>query len=117
KRFQEAWTTYEALPRTQEQDSVCREFVPAWETWQAANGQFLMMMREIESSGIIDTAEFKFQIRGFMYDHLRLVSDVQDLLMRGRSFDGGDNHQACNFGRWMAGMTIENPTIRQTLQE
>jgi len=51
------------------------------------------------------------QVEGFTSDHDRLILQVMTLISRNDVFEGGEDHMACNAGKWMAGFKTDNPAL------
>jgi hypothetical protein len=100
--YQAAWDVYEALPQTREEAAVWQQFVPAWNAWREENNRFLELSREFDRNGIAYPAELARRLEQFTKDHYIVVNRTRDLLDDPRAhFEGGDDHTACNAGRYM----------------
>ncbi|MFW5694886.1 MAG: methyl-accepting chemotaxis protein [Alkalispirochaeta sp.] len=115
--YRAAWERYEPLPQTPEEAQLWNEFVPAWDAWAEINNEFLESSREIEETDIVNTDEYAGRISGFIGDHHALMGQVTNYLLTGEEFSGGGDPTACNFGRWLADYSTDNPVIRSALEE
>ncbi len=115
--YQAAWKIYEPLPQTAEEAEVWNRFVPAWQEWLAANDVFFDMNRQIDKLDLGNPYELTENIQRFIGDHYKLEGSILKMINEDESFVGGDNHNACNFGRWLSGFQSENPQMRQLLRE
>ena len=55
KRADEAFKIYEALPRTEEEDILWEEFVPAWENWWKLHLEYVAITKEYENDQLPET--------------------------------------------------------------
>ncbi|MFW5843947.1 MAG: methyl-accepting chemotaxis protein, partial [Spirochaetota bacterium] len=117
QNYQAAWEIYEQLPQTPEEARLWDEFVPAWNAWAEINNQFLADSREIEETTVLNTDEYLSRFNSFVADHHALMGQVSNYLLTGEEFSGGGDPTACDFGRWLAGYSTDNPEISRALQE
>ncbi len=109
--YEAAWKVYEALPHTPEEAEQWKAFIPAWNAWLAENNKFVEIMRQWDKLGMSDPMLLGRQVEGFTKDHYRLVQRVLTLMNRNEVFEGGEDHTACNFGKWMTGFKTDNPAL------
>jgi len=117
EQYEAAWKIYEPLPQTPEEAGLWKQFVPAWQKWREANNAFMEGARKIEALDLGDPMEFGQNLAIFRGDHYKLLADLQILLNEGKVFEGGDSHEACNFGKWMPAFQSANPQLQQMLRE
>ena len=116
ERYTEAWKVYEALPKTSEEAEIWKRFVPAWEAWRTENNKAIEMARQFDALGIQNPMELARQLERFTKDHYILVQQVLNMLLFEETFSGGDDHTACNFGRWMPTFESTNQTLMKPLE-
>ena len=112
-----AWKIYELIPQTKEEEALWKQFVPAWRKWQETSSQFLDMTHKIDALDLGDAGELTYKIGAFQGDHYKLVSQVQALIHEGKTFEGGEDHEGCNFGKWMASFKTTNSQLLQLMRE
>ena len=56
-------------------------------------------------------------IEKFVGDHYVLKDKVAALVQKQQEFEGGDDHTACNFGKWVAQFKTQNQVIDGVLRE
>ncbi len=113
-----AWKTYETLPHSAEEEALWKQFVSAWDVLRAENNKYIEMCKKIDANGIADPAELTRQIEQFTKDHYLLAQRVLHLLyMENAAFEGGDNHTACNAGKWLATFKTDNTQLANLLRE
>lgn len=117
KGYENAWKIYEALPQTAEEAKLWQQFVPVVGAWKDVNNRFFTLTKELQSSGITNPVEFSRRLETFRTDHYRLLSDCFALIVNGKAFEGGEDPAACRFGKWMAGLRIDNPTITAAVEK
>ncbi len=117
KDYQDAWKRYEPLPQTPEEAILWKDFVPAWEKWREENNRFLEMSRKIEALDIGDPQALERDLERFRADHYRLVTMTLSLLKDGKSFEGGESHTDCRFGKWLSTFKSTNGQVQQIMKE
>ncbi|SDM94403.1 methyl-accepting chemotaxis protein, partial [Geoalkalibacter ferrihydriticus] len=115
QRIQAALDIYAPLPQTSEEEILWRQFVPVWDEFRRQNEEFTRMSRELEATGVLNPVRLRAELQQFRGDHHELMGRVMTMIRDGQPFRGGDDHTACNFGRWMAGFQTDNRQIRDIL--
>lgn len=113
--YREALAVYEPLPQTPEEAiewQAAQRLIPQW---VRVNDEVLRLHREFDQLGIHNPVLLLAQLQQFRGDHLDVESNVGNLIINGRHFEGGDNHNLCNFGRWLNSFHSNNPEIRRIL--
>ncbi|WP_448384200.1 methyl-accepting chemotaxis protein [Desulfosoma sp.] len=116
KAYEAAWAIYEPLPHTVEEKNVWQQFVPAWNAWKTEIDRFVEMSKKFDQNGIQDPEELVAHIERFSKDHYILVQKVNHLLRHHERFDGGEDHTACNVGRWLPKFQTENQQLQALLR-
>uniref|UniRef100_A0A832A2J8 Methyl-accepting chemotaxis protein n=1 Tax=Desulfacinum infernum TaxID=35837 RepID=A0A832A2J8_9BACT len=117
KAYQEARKIYEPLPKTPEEAQAWNQFVAALENWKAENDKALEMAKRFDALGIVDPDELEQNIATFRGDHYALEARVLDLVYSGKTFEGGEDHTACRFGKWLSTFQTENAELKRILGE
>ena len=117
KAFQEARQIYEPLPQTPEEAQVWTQFVAALESWKAENDKALEMAKRFDALGIVDPDDLKQNIATFRGDHYALEARVMDLVYTGKTFEAGEDHTACRFGKWLSQFHTENAELKKILAD
>lgn len=121
-RYQAAWSRYDELAASSEEEALFKDFAAAFRDWETFNNEFLNGVREIEKIGILNPDDMRANMAGFIGDHHALMANTLNYIATGTArkvdgtvFSGGDDHTACNFGRWAASFNVDNPTINDEL--
>ncbi len=80
-----------------------------------ANNQAMEMAKQLIDSDLLRPDELQGDLQGFRGDHYKVASQVATMLLSGKSFEGGEDHTACGFGKWLAGFKTENKTVSEAL--
>ncbi|MEW6198814.1 MAG: methyl-accepting chemotaxis protein [Planctomycetota bacterium] len=116
--YEAAWKIYEPLPQTVEEAALWKQFVPAWETWRAENNKFIEMCKHFDDIGIADPTELARQLERFSKDHYALAQKVLHLIhLENATLDGGDDHTACNAGKWLPTFKTDNAQLAGMLRD
>ena len=117
-RADAAWKVYEPLPQTPEEAAKWKQFVPAWETWWKDHMEYVRLARELfaisddsQSIGLIKDLE------GFRGDHYKLLSALSQAIQKGVPHNGGTDHTACRYGKWLGGFQSINPQIAKLIED
>ena len=81
-----------------------------------ANGKALEMAKQLADRDIPKPDELMGNLQQFRGDHYKLESQLTDLLLFGKQFEGGTDHTACNFGKWVGGFKTGNKVLNESLQ-
>ena len=112
-----AWKIYESLPQSSEESVLWQQLVAEWKKWQESNGVFLELARKIDTLDVGNPGELRGNLEKFRGDHYEVATNTLNLLKDGKAFKGGDNEQACNFGKWLETFKTSNPQMKQLLQD
>ncbi len=115
--YRAAMAIYEPLPQSEEESKVWNEFMRVLPQWAAVNDEVLALHAEFDRIGILQTDELIGDLQRFRGDHYAIEMQIANLLLNDEAFDGGDDHRACAFGRWMAEFTTENQVVRSALND
>ncbi len=116
--YEAAWKIYEPLPQTPEEAATWKEFVPAWQAWREENNKYIEMCKQFDRLGIGDPNLLSRQLERFAKDHCLLLNRLAGVLYLDQElFDGGEDHTACNAGKWLPTFKTENPEFLKHLRE
>ncbi|MFW6179938.1 MAG: HAMP domain-containing methyl-accepting chemotaxis protein [Desulfohalobiaceae bacterium] len=117
KSYEQALEVFKPLPQTDEEARIWEDFAPGLEEWANVNNEYLQLSKELEDTGILNTEQFLKRLESFRGDHQELMNNVGQLLLTGEDFEGGGDPRACDFGRWMADFSIDNPEVTRIMQD
>ncbi len=80
-----------------------------------ANNKAQEMAAQLIASDLLQPDVLQADLQQFRGDHYRLADQVGTMIIFGKSFDGGEDHTACGFGKWVAGFKTENKTVAGAL--
>lgn len=84
--------------------------------WAATNDQIRTQLRALSERKIDAPIILQGQLEGFRADHLQLIATAQKNLLSGSAYEGGTDHTACRFGRWLSSYKTENTTLLSAMQ-
>jgi methyl-accepting chemotaxis protein len=117
KNYLTAWKEFEAIPQTPQENKIWEQFVPAWDDWEKTNDLFLEKAHALERTSIANPTELRKNLEIFRGDHYKLEAQLCNYLQTGADFPGGTDPTACNFGKWLALVQIDNPEVAKILSE
>ncbi|MEW6710553.1 MAG: methyl-accepting chemotaxis protein, partial [Candidatus Riflebacteria bacterium] len=115
--YQEALKIYEPLPQTKEEAAEYNVFRTRLDEWKAENDKFFQLIRKKEETGIRNPTGLRMEIESFTKDHYKLQASLMEEINNGSGETGGDDHTACNFGKWLGGFKSGNAQLNQVLNE
>ncbi len=117
ERYRQAVAAYESLPQTPEEAQVWNRFENTLQQAVDANSRAISLSRRINELDIANPDGLMAQLMRFRGDHYKLATDVADLIIEGKSFQGGEDPTACNFGRWVAAFSTKNPELDRLIAD
>jgi len=118
EQYGKAWKTFEGLPKTPEEAELWRQLAPAREAWRQENTKALELAKQADALGIADPDGLLQDVEEFTKDHYLLVQKILQLLFTQQgTFTGGEDHTACNLGKWLATFQTDNETLKKELKE
>ena len=114
--YEAAWKIYEPRPQTPEEADLWKQFVPAWGAWRAENSKYVEVCKQSDKNGVSDPVELSGRLERFTKDHYALSERVLRMLHGKEPFEGGEDHTACNYGKWIPAFKTENAELARELQ-
>ncbi|MFW5784754.1 MAG: methyl-accepting chemotaxis protein [Chitinispirillaceae bacterium] len=108
---------YESLPQTDEEARLWSEFLRVLDEWAEKNNSFITASQKLDDVDIANPDRLLSSIQRFIGDHHKLESQIGALILDKRQFSGGEDHTACNYGKWLASFSTTNPAINRALQD
>jgi methyl-accepting chemotaxis protein len=114
----EAFAAYEALPQTAQEKADWNKFRAGWDAWQKEIDKAFTLAHQIDQLGIADPVDMTRRIEQFTKDHYIVVNKVRALLEDSAAvFDGGEDHTACNAGRFFSTYQTRSEELKQIVQD
>ncbi len=108
---------YEALPASgAEEVEAGKELLKAVDDWLKENDLFLGRAKELEKIGILNPTALRRDLERFRGDHYKLMGDVNNLMLTGVTFEGGEDPHQCAFGKWIDSLKTTNPAIQSAIR-
>ena len=117
ERYKKAWDIYAPLPQTVEEAKLWEKFVPEIKKWAEANNQFFEASKHLLANNILNPVDLMRELQVFRGDHYKLESHVAKAILTGELFEGGDDHNGCAFGRWLAQFHTDSPRLKDALKK
>ncbi|MDZ7618831.1 MAG: methyl-accepting chemotaxis protein [Patescibacteria group bacterium] len=114
--YEAAWAKYEPLPQTPEEAKLWKQFVPAWQAWRDENNKALELFSQFDGLGLPDPLDTARRLEGFIKDHYVISENVLRMIQTKKSFEGGEDHTTCNYGRWLTTFTTDSDVLKKTIQ-
>lgn len=118
KDFQEAIDVYAPLPQTEEEARIWADFDGVASEWRSQIEVFLEHARDFDEMGIEDPARFSGLLEEYMKDHYLVTQNVLEMIyVTNEVFPGGEDHTACNAGRYLPTYESSNREIMNLIEE
>ncbi len=117
QRWEKGWQEYEPLPQTAEEAELWKTFVPLWRKWCDEVDQFVRLRRELDQLDVGDSAEAMERLEAARAAQFALVLHVDQMLRDRKVMEGGEDHQNCVFGKWVAGLKTTNAEVQAALRD
>ena len=117
ERYSKAWEHYESLPKSDEEKQLWDAYVQSHQKLKVANNKAVELSTKLQATGILNPDAFMSNLQLFRGDHYALTTKISEYLLEDKSFEGGDDPNACSFGKWLGSFESSNPTIKSLLSE
>ncbi len=115
--YTQAWDRYEKLPKSAEEKQLWDNYAERQAKLREVNNKVVELSKDLQKRDILNPLEYMGELQIFRGDHYQLATRVGELLLVDKTFDGGDDPTACNFGKWMAGYDTTNPKLKALITE
>lgn len=115
--YRKAFAVYEPLPQTVEEAGEWQRFKPKLLNLENLNNQIMTAFEDFRKIGIRNPIELERDLLHFKGDHYLLEVKIMSTIYQNEPLSGGDDHTACNFGRWLPNFQTSNPELANLLQE
>jgi methyl-accepting chemotaxis protein len=115
-KYVKAMEDYENLPQTKEEKEQWELFKTSLEEWKNVNDKFFGLSRDLDKTGILNPKELMSRIQMFRGDHCDLMNQALLFIFENRTFSGGHDYQACNFGVWLSDFSSPNKTLAEIVE-
>ncbi|MBN1759970.1 MAG: MCP four helix bundle domain-containing protein [Chitinispirillaceae bacterium] len=109
--YMNAWEMFEALPREKEEERLWNEFKASVGAWKEVNDRYFDTVRKLIETDIPNPTDFRKMLATFRGDHWKVLEQTSEMLLHGKTFEGGEDHGACNFGKWSKIFTSQNGVL------
>ena len=110
--YRKSAEAYTALPHTAEEAALWKECQTTIASLAGTNNKVLDLNKQLLALDIMNPDDLMGKLQQYRGDHYRLMTDVGRLLATGENFDGGTDHEGCNYGKWNREFTTTNPKLK-----
>ncbi len=108
---------YSKLPQVPEELEPWREFQQVVKVAGARNNEVIELSKKLQQIDMLDPVGLLEELETFRGDHYKMMAQVEELLLKGKTFDGGGDPTQCAFGKWKATYQTTNPQMQNLLNE
>ena len=112
-----AMERYEKLPQTEKEAEQWQLFEEHLGEWKEVNDKFFALSRDYDQRAILNPNRLMNRLQMFRGDHYVLIDKLLEYIYAGKSFEGGGDPTACNFGFWLDDFSTENSSLEQIIQK
>ena len=116
ERTAAAVEAYAKLDVDPEAKTLFQDFKAKIAATREANNKALELAKKLDDSDLLQPDELQGDLQLFRGDHYALQVKIQDMILGGKVFEGGEDPTACNFGKWVASFKTGNPVLNEALQ-
>ena len=110
-----AMSEYEKLPMTSEEEVLWSRFKDELQILRKSNEAFNADLNKLDEIDIHYPMAFLKDLEKFEKDHYALQVKVTNAMQTSIVFEGGDDHTACNLGRWIPTLKTSNSIINTNI--
>ena len=81
------------------------------------NNKAIEMSKKLQELDILNPDAMQERMMGFRGDHYKAMAAVTNAILTHKLFKGGDDHNLCAFGKWLASFKTANPRLQALLDE
>ncbi|MGM0417979.1 MAG: methyl-accepting chemotaxis protein [Thermodesulfobacteriota bacterium] len=112
-----AMERYEKLPHTAKEAKQWKLFKEHLGEWKKVNDEFFEISKDFEQSSILNPNRLMNRLQMFRGDHYILLDKVLEYIYSDKSFEGGGDPTACNFGFWLDDFSTENSNLNEIIEK
>ncbi len=112
-----AMDEFSKLPQTDDEAIIWNSFLVSVSGLRTLNEQLASDVDRLNRLDIHYPMEFLKNLELFEKDHYALQVRVANALQSGQTFEGGDDHIACNLGQWIPTLHTSNASINRTIAD
>ena len=109
----EAYSKHDVSP---EAKALFQDLKARLDASRVANNKALELAKHFDEADILKPDELMGDLQQFRGDHYRLEAQLLELILNGTKFEGGEDHTACNFGKWLATFKTSNAAVNDSLR-
>jgi len=115
--FADSTKKFESSVTSAELRQSWQQFLTAAQTWLESVDLGLNLCAQIRQLDLGDPTALQADLQHLRATHHHLVTKVQNAIIREELFEGGEDHTACAFGKWISQFKSKNPQIQQIIRE
>jgi len=113
KDYAQALGVYKSIPKRAEETALFDTFQTVIKKAAGLNNDGIALSKAIQKIDITNPDQFLANLLRFQGDHYRLETQTAELILTNKQLKGGDDHTACNLGKWLATFKTQNPRLKE----
>ncbi|MBE1424482.1 methyl-accepting chemotaxis protein [Desulfomicrobium macestii] len=114
--YKQSLDIYTTLPQTAEAQAIWKQCQETLAGLTGTNNRVLELNQQLIARDIMNPDDLMQKLQQYRGDHYKLMTEIGRLLATGQTFEGGTDHQACNFGKWSASFSTDNSDFDKTME-
>ena len=115
--YQQAFKTYEALPKAPEQKKLLQDLTKLTQDWKKENEKFFQLSKELDQGGILNPQGLLETLEAIKVGHLEVRHECLSLIYTHKTFEGGDNPTGCKLGKWLREFQPSKPELKAAMEQ
>ena len=112
---QAAREALDKLPKSPAEEENWIKVKEAFTAWEKHHNEFMRLADSLGQLGVGNPDRLKESIQKFQKDHIQIDLHIIDLINGGKPFEGAEDHELCDFGKWRATNQFESPALQAIL--
>lgn len=113
KDVKQAWKIYAALHKTEQEQRLWMEFIPAWNSWQDDMEQFINLSRKLDATKILRPEQVAKELRFFQSELHGWVLKLATAILTPTQFTEKTDLHETTFGQWLGTFRLDNPVFTE----
>ncbi|MBN1185416.1 MAG: MCP four helix bundle domain-containing protein [Bacteroidales bacterium] len=113
----DAMNEYDKIKKTEEEAVEYDEIKNLISSWRNVNTNIEKLNARFMEIDIVNPSKVEAEIKGFIKDHYELQLKILNGTFERMSFEGGEDAEICEFGKWLRTFSTRNNSFNSNVRE